>query len=254
LDLILAAMTKNVRNYEDATTLLPIILKGTNPEDGERIKHIVLDRTIFETDLTLRKELIGRILQSLDSNQDTVEGTSGQNHFNAWSSADDERRVAVGPDIESFCWSLTRLIMQPALERARLLNRPTRDPGNVGIWYDLTRAATKSNPQEDARQAWDRILIGDKPARRMAGISETDKPSPEEEVRGAGRLVKNPMLMLYGSPEYNKIDWEMVSKMPKETGPGADSPADTPKSGPGQGEPGSPDDRETDTPRTQRPV
>ncbi|WP_373067566.1 hypothetical protein [Gemmatimonas sp.] len=254
LDLLLAAMTKNVRTYDDATTLLPIILKGTSADDGEKIKHIILDRAIFETDLTLRKELIGRILQSLDSNQDSVQGTAIQSHWNAWSAADDERRVAVGPDIESLCWSLTRLVMQPALERARLQNRPVRDPGNIGIWFDLTRAATKSNPQEDARQAWDRVLIGDKPLRRMSGISETDKPDGDEKVRGVGRMVKNPMLMLYGTPEYDKIDWETVSKMPSEPGPAPDSPADTPESGPGQGQPGSPDETETDTPRTQRPV
>ena len=144
--------------------------------------------------------------------------------------------------------------MQPYLEQQRTKGRPVRDPGNIGFWYDLTRAATKSNPQEDSRQAWDRILIGDKPARRMAGIAEFDKPSPDEVVRGVGRLTRNPMLMLYGTDEYDKIDWEMVSKMPKTTGPAEDSPGDTPESGPGRGDPGSPDDRETDTPRTQRPV
>ena len=254
LDLLLAAMTKNVNTYDDATTLLPIILKGTNADDGEKIKHIILDREVFQTDLELRKELIGRILQSLDSNQDTVMGTSLQSHWNAWGAADDERRVAVGPDVEALCWSLSRLVMQPALEKAIKGGARIKEPGNVGIWYDLTRASTKANPQEDARQAWDRILIGDEPARRMSGIKESDKPSPEEEVRGVGRLTRNPMLMLYGTDEYDKIDWELVSRMKSERGDAPLSPAGDPKSGPGQGEPGSPDDRETDIPRTDRPV
>jgi hypothetical protein len=112
----------------------------------------------------------------------------------------------------------------------------------------------RSNMQEDARQAFDRILIGDPGARRMSGIPESDAPSPEERVRAVGRQVKNPLLMLYGTPEYNTIDWDKVAKFGKSTGPAPDSPADDPESGPGQGDPGSPDDQDRDTPRTERPA
>lgn len=248
MDLIVAAMTKNVRNYEDATAMLPIIMKATHPDDADKIKHIVLDRQVFETDLKLRQELISRILQSLDSNQDAVKGTSDQSHWNAWSAADDERRVAIVPDLEGFCWSMSRLVMQ------RKLPENYRRKGDIGLYFDLSRAATRSNMQEDARQAHDRILVSDAAARRMSGIDESDKPSPEEMVRAAGRQVKNPMLMLYGTPEYDKIDWDKVSEWGKSTGPAPDSPADEPEAGPGEGDPGSPDDQDRDTPRTERPA
>jgi hypothetical protein len=248
VDLIVAAMTRNVRNLDEAQALLPIILRAAHPDDGEKIKHIILDRKIFETDLELRRELIGRILQALDSNQDAVKGTSDQSHFGAWASADEERRVAITPDLEGLCWSLTRLVMQKQLRAS------TPRKGNIGIWYDLSRASMKSNMQEDARQAWDRILVSDPAARRMSGIPESDAPDDAERVRAAGRLVKNPMLMLYGTPEYDSIDWDKVGEWNKSTGPAPDTPADDPEAGPGEGEPGSQDDRETDTPRTERPA
>jgi hypothetical protein len=248
VDLIVAAMTRNVRNLEEAQALLPIILRAAHPDDGEKIKHIVLDRKVFETDLALRRELIGRILQALDSNQDAVKGGEDQSHWGSWQAADDERRVAIAPDLEGFCWSASRLIMQ------RKLPDTFPKKGNIGIWYDLSRAATRSNMQEDARQAWDRILVSDPAARKMSGIPESDAPSEVERVRAAGRLVKNPMLMLYGTEEYKKIDWDKVGEWAKSTGPAADSPADDPEAGPGEGDPGSPDDRETDTPRTERPA
>lgn len=248
VDLIVAAMTKNVRDLEEAQSLLPIILRSSHPDDAEKIRHIVMDRQIFQTDLTLRAELIGRILQSLDSNQDSVKGGTEQSHWGAWSAGDDERRVAIVPDIESLCWSATRLIMQ------KKLSEKYPKKGNIGFWYDLSRASMRSNMQEDARQAFDRILVGDPAARRMSGIPESDAPSPEERVRSVGRQVKNPMLMLYGTPEYKTIDWEKVGEWGKSTGPAPESSADDPEAGPGEGDPGSPDDRETDVPRTERPA
>ena len=155
VDLLVAAMTRNVKNIDDASALLPIIMRGSHPDDGEKIKHILLDRKVFETDLELRRELIGRILQSLDSSQDAVKGSGEQSHWGMWAASDDERRVSIVPDIESFCWSLNRLVMQNKLPDAF----PRK--GNIGIWYDLNRAAIRSNMQEDARQAWDRILVSD---------------------------------------------------------------------------------------------
>lgn len=255
LNLIIAAMTRNVKRYDDATTRLPLILKGANAEDGEKIRHILLDHSIADTDLKLRAELIERILQGLDSNQDNVRGASTMSHFQAWSAADDERRVAVGPDLESLCWSLTRLVLNRKLEKPRdPKTKALMATGRVGIWYDLSRAAARSNQQEDARQAWDRILIGDKPARRLSGIPERDKPTEDEYVRGIGRLTKNPYLMAWGTESFDKIDWELVKATGVSSGPAPNSPADEPEAGPGEGDPGSPDDRETDTPRTERPV
>jgi hypothetical protein len=248
VDLLVAAMTRNVKRLDDAQALLPIIMTSAHRDDAEKIKHIIMDRKIFETDLELRRELIGRILQSLDSNQDSVKGGSEQSHWGQWAASDDERRVAVGPDLESLCWSATRLVMQRKLPE----NFPRK--GNVGFWYDLSRAAMRSNMQEDGRQAFDRILVGDSAARRMSGIAESDAPTNEERVRQVGRQVKNPMLMLYGLPEYETIDWETVGKFNKSTGPAPDSPADDPEAGPGRGDPGSPDDQDRDTPRTERPA
>lgn len=251
LNLLLAAMTKNVKTYDDATTLLPIIVKGANADDGEKIKHIILDRKVFETDLELRRELIGRILQSLDTNQDMSKGTSDQSHWASWAAADDERRVAVGPDLESFCWGLERIAIRPKMKRGEGM---AKNGNRIGVWYDLSGAAARANAQEDARQAWDRGLISDDAANKHAGFQKMDHSSPEEQVRAAGRHAKNPYLELYGTPEWENVDWEKAALFGKSPGPAPDSTADDPEAGPGEGDPGSPDDRETDTPRTERPA
>lgn len=248
---LIAAMTKNVKNWEDATAFMPLLLRG--PADaGDQIKHIVMDREVFQTDLELRAELINRILQGLDSNQDTTKGTGDQNHFSAWAASDEERRVAVQPDLEFMCWALTRLVLHRRLQDAGM------GPEEIvrhAVWYDLSAAAVHANQQEDARQLHDRGLISDQATRDMSGIRETDKISPEEYVRWVGTQTKNPVLMMHGHPENDKIDWEKAMPAPVVPGPAPDSPADESEAGPGGGgSDGSPDNTDTDTPRTQRPV
>lgn len=252
LNFLIAAMTRNVKSWDEATAYMPILLRG--PADaGEKIKHIVMDQAVFETDLELRRELIGRILQGLDSNQDMTKGTSGQSHFGAWAASDEERRIAVQPDLEVMCWSLERLVLH------RQLLADGMAPEEIlrhGVWYDLSASTVRANQQEDARQTRDRGLITAKATRRMSGIRDDDAldETSDEYVRWVGVQTKNPMLMVYGTPAYDKIEWDDVLKVPAKTGPAPDSPADDPEAGPGEGQPGSPDDRETDIPRTQRPV
>jgi hypothetical protein len=252
MNYLIAAMTRNMRSWDDAIAKMPVMLRG--PADaGEKIKHIVTDREVFETDIALRRELIDRILMGLDSSQDATKGTGEQNHFSAWASTDDERRVAVQPDLETMCWGLERLVLHRQLQE---LGMGPEEILRHGVWFDLSAAATRANQQEDARQARDRGLITTKATLRMSGVPKTDllEEGSPEHVRWVGLTTKNPMLMLYDTPAYDTIDWDKVLHAPAETGPPPDSPADDPEAGPGQGDPGSPDDRETDTPRTKRPV
>lgn len=209
MNFIIATMTRNVRNWEDATAYLPILLKGP-ADEGEKIKQIVMDREIFEMDIQLRSELIGRIMQGLDSSQDTTQGVGDKSHFAAWAASDEERRIAVQPDLESMMFTLTRLVLH------RKLLADGMDPAQVakhGVWYDLSKSAVRANQQEDARQALDRNGIGMKTFRKTTGFNETDVPTDDETVRWAGRQVKNPYLMLYGTPEFDKIDWDMVKEV-----------------------------------------
>jgi len=248
---LIAAMTRNVKNWEDATAYMPIMLRG--PADaGEKIKHIVMDREVFQTDLELRSELINRIMQGLDSNQDTTKGMENQNHFSAWAASDEERRVAVQPDLEFMCWAFTRLILH------RQLQEDGMSPEEIlrhAVWFDLSASTVHANQQEDARQLADRGLINNKATRRMSGVREEDKIDDEEYVRWVGVQTKNPVLMMHGHPENDKIDWEKAMPAPVKTGPAPDSPADDSEAGPGGGgSDGSPGKIDTDTPRTQRPA
>lgn len=251
LNYLIAAMTKNVRDWENATAMMPILLRG-NAEDGEAIRHVTLDREVFETDIELRRELIARILQGLDSQQDAVQGTGDQNHFSAWAASDEERRVAVTPDLETMCWALTRLILHDQLLKSGM---DEAEVAQYAVWFNLDSATARSNKQEDARQLNDRGIVGPEATLKMSGIDETEKISDDDYIRWVGRQTKNARLMLHNVKGADDLDWESIERQAIPTGPVSDSPADDPEAGPGGGgADGSPDSTDIDTPRTERPA
>lgn len=248
LDRLIAACTWAVQNHEQPEAAVPIFMTGPG-QYADMIKHITYDRQIYEVDMKLRGELINRLLSGLDTQPSSVQGAGDSNHWSSWSATDEERRVNITPDVEMMCWALTRLVLWREMEARGM--KPGRIT-NCMVWYDMSGASAKTNLAEDSRQARDRLLIADDAARRMTGIPETDKPSDEEYVRMVGVKTDDPYLATFGMKIAEKIDWAKVGS--KKTGPSADSPADPARVGPGVGDPGSPDDNKSDTPRRKRPV
>jgi len=248
LDALIRAATFAVLNFDTPEAALPIFMAGPG-QFGDMIKHIVYDREIYAVDMQLRAELIDRILMGLDVQPSNVKGNEQSNHWSSWSTSGDELRVNIQPDLETMCWALTRLVLWREMEDAG--QKPGAIMSTV-IWYDLNDATVKTNLAEDARQMLDRAAISDSAARRMTGIAEADAPTDAEYIRNIGRKFSDPYLATYGLAEATKIDWEKVGS--KQTGPDANSPADPANVGPGVGDPGSPGDNKTDTPRKLRPA
>lgn len=249
-DKIIKAATYNVLNYASAESAVPIVVSGPGAM-GEAIRWITQDSQLYETDMRLREELIGRLLQGLDVTPSAVRGNGDANHWGAWAAEDDERRVNIQPDLETMCWALTRMILHAEMQ---LQNAK---PGRIlktTLWYDLAAANTSANQAEDARQAVDRILVGPAGARRMQNIPESEAPTEIEAIRMFGFKHGDPYLMTYKMSESEKIDWEKVGKGKAQTGPSADSPADTPQAGPGVKTGARGKKSESDTPRAARPA
>jgi hypothetical protein len=130
------------------------------------------------------------------------------------------------------------------------------EPGRVRPWrigYDLTDAQVKSNQGEDTRQAWDRGWVNAAFGRSVAGADPTDAMDNPEYVRWVGVKTGNPVLAVYGLEGIN-VDWDSVAAFGSKTGPDPKSEGDDEKAGPGTGQPGSPDDNDSDTPKSERPA
>lgn len=248
IDRLLNAGLYMMQNFDDPAAALPAFVTGP-AQYADAIKHIVMDREIWKTDMELRAELIDRILMGLDVQPQDVKGMGDANHWSAWAVSDDERRVNIQPDMETLCWALTNMILHVEMEAAGV------PPGRIAktvLWYDLTKANVKTNLAEDARQAGDRIWISAAAGRRYTGFDESDAPSEVEYIRELGRQMKDPYLATFQMDIADKIDFEKVVSAKKD-GPDPASTADDPKVGPGSSS-GTPDDSETDTPRRLRPA
>lgn len=248
MNYLITIMTRNVANHETGMAQMPGILKG--PADVlDKVRHIIIDTQIAETDIKLRAELINRILDGLDQQKQATTGGEDTNHWGMWAVSDEERRITVQPDLEAMCWGLTKMVLW-----RRLLERGW-DPAKVRRWrvgYDLSQASVKTNVAEDARQAWDRGLVNGEFVRRSIGATEEDAMEPEEYVRWVGLQMKDPVLAAYGL-EGIEVATLPVRASSKTPGPSPDSPGDNPKVGPGVGDPGSPNDRDSDAPKSEEP-
>lgn len=238
LDYVMRAMTANIDNWDNAEAMTAIMLRGPGAA-GEQIKHILLDRDVVETDIRLRAELIERILFGLDVQQSATQNSQFENRWGDWNASDEERRIAVEPDLEMLDWSLTRLVLNPAMLE---LPYGAEEIARHRIWHDLDRSAIRTNAQEDVRQAHDRGVANKVAVARRTGLEQDEFMEDDEYVRWVGKQTNEPYLMLYGLPESSKVDWTKVSKTSKP-GPPEQKPGDRVKAGPGVGDPGSPNER-----------
>jgi hypothetical protein len=252
LDTLIEGFTRGVINWEDSSTWVPMLVMG-DPDAGEKIKHIVLDREVFETDIKLRAELIERILFGLDVIGSAAKGGEDQSHWGAWEASDQERRIAVAPDLDTLVWALERVVLHKQMKDEKI---PDEEILLHELTWDMSGAAVRTNQQEDTRQAFDRGAAGDKSIRRTAGLGDEDKPTESEDIVFAGVKTNNPYLIAMGKQGklWADVDWEEVAKFGGKTGPGAETGGDKAKAGPGVGNPGAPGGGDRDGPKRSRPA
>ena len=248
MNYLITIMTRNVTMHDQGMSQIPAVLKG--PADAlDKVRHIILDTQIAETDIKIRAELINRIMDSLDQQKAATNGGEGTSHWGMWAVSDEERRITVQPDLESMCFGLTKMILW------KRLSERGWDPAKIRRWrvgYDLSQAAVKTNVAEDARQAHDRGLVNGDFLRRSIGATDNDKMSNEEYTRWVGVKLQDPVMACYGLQGI-EVEAMPVRASTSTPGPSADSPGDPTKVAPGVGQPGSPSSRDSDAPKAEEP-
>lgn len=248
LNYLIHVMTTNRMRMDRAMDQIPIVLKG-DQDALDHIRHMVIDPTIAETDLKLRGELLDKILSSLDQPKLASTDNEGANHWTAWATSEQERRIGVQPVMDGLAHIFTRMILW------RELQERGWSPGQIKPWRlvaDLTDASVRTSQAEDARQAYDRGEISGRFLRDTIGATDLDAPTPEEQVRWWGRKHGDPITAFWGLPGLEAIPYDKI-KPTKANGPKPASGGDDAPAGPGVGEPGSPESRDSDAPKGDEP-
>lgn len=249
LNYLIHVMTTNRMRMDRAMDQIPILLKG-DADVLDKVRHMVIDPTIAETDLKLRGELLDKILSSLDQPKLASTDNEGSNHWTAWATSEQERRIGVQPVMDGNAHVLTRMILW------RELQARGWTPGQIRPWKltaDLTDASVRTNHAEDVRQGYDRGIVGDQFARDTFGATLLDAPTPEEAVRWWGRKFGDPYTAFWGLPGLEALDLDKIKVGKAQPGPTSKSPGDDPKAGPGVGEPGAPESRDSDDKKGDTP-
>lgn len=251
LNAIIHILTTNMVKYGSAAVdRLPIALMGPSDELAS-LRHMIFDSKIDEVDLKLRVELIGRILEGLDQQKAATRDGADQSHWGAWATDEAERRITVEPDLQQLDHLLTRMVLH------RRLKDLEWDDSRILGWrmrHKLNEAMIRVNQAEDFRQAFDRGEIGPAALRRATGAEATDEPSAEERVRMLGWKMNNPILAFYNLKGIEAVPYDEAILWTKSSkGPDAQGQGDPTQEGPGVSDPGSPNDRNADAPKSQEP-
>lgn len=251
LNAIIHIMTVNMVKYGGAAVdRLPIALMGP-ADELDKVKHLIFDAKVDEVDLKLRVELIGRVLEGLDQQKAATRDGAEQSHWGAWATDEAERRITVEPDLQQFDHLATRLILHKRLKE----DEEWEDSRILGwrIRHKLNEAMTRVNQAEDFRQAFDRGELHGTALRRATGAEETDAPNDNQRLKQLGHKIGNPILAFYGVDALT-VHYDKASQWGKtKPGPESTSDGDATPEGPGVSDPGSPNDRDSDAPKTEEP-
>lgn len=232
---LIKSFVANLSDPGSARSVAPIIASGP-AADSQAMRMIDTGGALFETDMKLREELLGRIITGLDSSRSGVTGREGMNHFSSWSEDASDMKENIRPELEQLCFVLTKFVLWPELRAAGMSDE---EMARHVIWFDMSDAESHINKADNARQLVDRAGVALKTARRAAGFNEDDRPSDEEYVRQVGFIMRDPYLATYGLDL--AIEWDRVTGN-TQPGPLPSEQGDEPPSAPGVGDPGSPPD------------
>lgn len=177
-DFIRAALTA-MADHESAAAALPLIVRG-RAEWLEKIKMIEIGRTLEETLLKIRAELLERIANGLNLPREIVLGVGGTNHWNADQIDEQTWHVHLEPRAMNVCAATTEAFYRPQLRAHEVPENYVR---RLVVWYDPTWFIGPADQDEAADAGLDNYAISLETWRRVRGFTEADAPDDEEIAR-----------------------------------------------------------------------
>lgn len=189
------AMLASIRDDADAQAVVPIVLRG-NPEDLEKVRHLMLQRADAEKVTEREQAALTRMLRGMDVQPEQVEGVGSVNHWTGWLIDARDIRDQIKPAAETIASCMRQAFMRPALE-----SLGHADLSRIIIAVDTSPLTENPNRGQDARDAHSAFVISDEALRRELGFDDEDKPDDDEILRrlaSAGRFGVTETAELYG--------------------------------------------------------
>jgi hypothetical protein len=190
------AMLAPIANEGAASQIVPIVVRGPNDAIDKGIRHIqIVDPTQLYPETGLRYECIKRIALGLDMPPEVLLGMTDANHWSGWMVDEQTWKAHGQPASNQLVADLTAAFFGPELRA-----NGVKDWAKYAIRYDASDVVNHPDRTKDAKELYDRRVIGKGALRDAGGFDEGDAPTPEELNEMIGVAVRDGSLAVYGIP------------------------------------------------------
>lgn len=231
-------VTQNMKEQADARDISPIFMQVATAEVGKVVEQYYPEVAIDAREADLRKEIRQTLRELLDLPVEMQTSMGDTNHWGSWSITEMNLIYCLLPrakqllDALSFSWYQEQLVAAKISPADAALCRLVPDASNL---------QGEASP-ENVRQAAALGAVGLTFLRGQSRIPEDAAPDKDEAVRMFGWAKGLPYLALWGTEAWKVIEaadaWDKAGV--KQGAPGTN--AEDVKRGPGVGDPGAPDD------------
>jgi hypothetical protein len=193
LEELMQTMMTAIRNREDASALVPILLQASG-EHLDKVRHLTFSTPLDEQAIELRKEAIHRLALGMDMPPEVLTGTGEVNHWGAWQIEDASIKAHTEPLLQIITSSLTEGYLWPYLEEQGMDPEQARDHHFIA---NTAMMRLRPDRSKEALELHDRALLSD-----AAVLTETGfQPSDAMDDQGRADFFKRKVASGMTTPE-----------------------------------------------------
>lgn len=230
-------MMKPISDEGTASAVVPLVVRGPTSAIEKGVKHLqIIDPTQLYPETGLRYEIIKRLAIGLDMPPEQLLGMTDANHWTGWMIDEQTWKNHGLPKAVQFCNDLNQSYYGPYL----------RDSVGMADWdryriaFDPSTVINHPDRTKDAKDLFDRNIIGPAAVRDAAGFDEEDAPTEAESAQRIGILTRDSSLAWYGYPAPRGGAVETAPGVISSDQPGGEEPGGAATGG--EVEPGPPRD------------
>lgn len=203
LDEMLDVMAQAMDDPGSAAAVVPILVEMKG-DLIQKIDHLRFDREVDKTIAERIDHHIRRLAQGLDLVPEKLLGVGDTNHWTAWNIDENTVMAHVVPLAVSFAEDMSVGFLRPTLAAAGEFHG---DPAEYAVWYDVTDLVVSPNRTEDAKWAYEHLVIDTVTMSEVLGFTPDNAPLPDEINRvlairqaNASTVLTGPVLDSRGKP------------------------------------------------------
>lgn len=189
LEELMQTMTTAIKNREDASALVPIILQA-NGEYLDKVRHLTFSTPLDEQAIELRKEAIRRLALGMDMPPEVLTGTGEVSHWGAWQIEDASIKAHTEPLLQIIVSSLTEGYLWPYLEAQGMDEEEVRA---YAFHADTSQMRLRPDRSKEAVELYDRGVLSPVSVLTENGFLQSDAMTDVERTEFFKRKVASGM-------------------------------------------------------------